>query len=95
MHCTLPPLLVMEVMSAVLRVTGKAEEDLSPEKGATVACAGEARLMVATVAVESIEEAICASRQMQASSGQFCSIYPTHGTTPLFKHSLVTRIGIC
>jgi hypothetical protein len=37
MQLTLPPLLVMEVMSLLaLRVAGKAAEDLSPLKGATI-----------------------------------------------------------
>ena len=57
MHETLPPLLAMVVMSAVLRVVGKAETDLSPVKGATMlAWAGAER--AATAAVEIIEDAI-------------------------------------
>ena len=50
----------MEVMSLLaFLVPGKAAADLRPVKGATkVACAGLARLTVATVAEEIIEEAI-------------------------------------
>lgn len=60
MHWTLPPLLAREVISAeVLVVAGKAEVDLRPVNGATMlAWAGLALLMLATVAVESIEVAI-------------------------------------
>lgn len=60
MHCTLPPLFAMEVMSLLFFfVTGKLEEDLSPVNGATMlACAGDARLTVVTAAEESMEEAI-------------------------------------
>ena len=56
MQLTLPPLLVMEVISVLaLHVIGKAAEDLSPMNGATiVAWAGEE----AIVAEESITEAI-------------------------------------
>ena len=63
MHCTLPPLLAREVMSLfAFLVTGKAEVDLRPVKGATMlACAGEAGLTVAMVADEIIEEAIANS----------------------------------
>lgn len=56
MQLTLPPLLVMEVMSLLaLHVNGKEAEDLSPMNGATtVAWAREETI----VAEESIEEAI-------------------------------------
>lgn len=58
MHWTLPPLLAREVMSAVLRVVGKAELDLRPVNGATMlAWAGAVRL-TAMVALDSMEEAI-------------------------------------
>ena len=60
MHCTRPPLLAREVMSLlVFWVTGKAALDLRPVNGATMlAWAGVARLTGATIAEESIEEAI-------------------------------------
>lgn len=58
MQETLPPLLAMVVMSAFLRVAGKAAVDLRPLNGATMlAWAGVERLTVAMV-LEAIEEAI-------------------------------------
>lgn len=62
MQDTLPPLLAMDVMSTFLRLTGEAEVDLRPVKGATMlAWARAARLTAATAEVEIIEVAIVSS----------------------------------
>ena len=60
MHCTLPPLFAMEVISLLaFLVTGKPAVDLRPVNGATMlACAGEARLTVVTAGEEIMEVAI-------------------------------------
>lgn len=59
MHCTLPPLLAKDVISLFFLVTGKAEVDLRPVKGATMlACTGVVWLGVATEADEIMVEAI-------------------------------------
>lgn len=63
MHWTFPPLLATEVISLLsLRVTGKAEDDLRPVKGATMlAWAAVARLTDDTAADGTMEEAIALS----------------------------------
>jgi hypothetical protein len=59
MQFTLPPLLVMEVMSLLIFVTGKPAMDFSPTNGAaTPDCTEEARLTVVTAEEDMIEEAI-------------------------------------
>ena len=59
MHCTLPPLLAMEVMSLLVFLVGKPAMDLRPVNGATMPA--PARLTVVTAGEEIIEEAICFS----------------------------------
>jgi hypothetical protein len=60
MQCTLPPLLVMEVMSLLTFLeTGKPAMDLRPTNGATAPdCTLEARLTTVTAEEDIIEEAI-------------------------------------
>ena len=66
MHFTLPPLLVMEVMSVLTFLTGNPVMDLRPPNGATAAdCTVEARLTVVT-AEEDIIEAIVVIIRLQS-----------------------------
>jgi len=58
MHCTLPPLLAMEVMSVLVFLVGKPPKDFSPVYGATMPAPAPARLTVVTAGEEIIEEAI-------------------------------------
>ena len=63
MHFTLPPLLVMEVMSVLTFLTGNPVMDLRPPNGAIAAdCPLEARLTVVT-AEEDIIEAMAIVRK--------------------------------
>jgi len=69
MQFTLPPLLVMEVMSLLVFVTGKPAMDLSPTNGATAPDGTEeARLTVVTAEEEIIEEAIVLLLSCKAST---------------------------
>lgn len=99
MHWTFPPLLATEVMSVLTwRVTGKAEEDLRPENGATmVAWAGPVRLTEATAADETMDDAIASSSSLGysidnayvislrgLSPAAICNIY-RHKNLPIHK----------